>query len=48
MRYTVVRTGPNRMLALGRDIEKRVLARAVKAHAADEIMVYKNRTIVFG
>ena len=35
------------MLAQGRDAEKRVLANAVCAHAADLIMVYKNRTIVF-
>lgn len=35
------------MLAQGRDAEKRVLASAVSAHAADLIMVYRNRTIVF-
>lgn len=35
------------MLALGREIERGVLAKAVKAHAADRIMVYKQRTIVF-
>lgn len=35
------------MLAQGRDAEKRVLANAVSAHAADLIMVYRNRTIVF-
>ena len=34
------------MLALGRDIETRVLARAVKAHVEDRIMVCQNRTIV--
>ncbi len=35
------------MLRLGRDVEKQVLARAVKAHIEDKIMVYNNRTIVF-
>ncbi len=35
------------MLALGREIERGVLAKAVKAHASDRIMVYKQRTIVF-
>jgi formyltetrahydrofolate deformylase len=35
------------MISMGRDIEKLVLAKAVKAHVADKIMVYRNRTIVF-
>lgn len=35
------------MLALGRDIERRVLSKAVRAYAEDRIAVYKNRTIVF-
>jgi formyltetrahydrofolate deformylase len=35
------------MIAMGRDVEKGVLASAVKAHVADKIMVYRNRTIVF-
>ena len=35
------------MVQQGRDIENRVLARAVKAHAADRIIVYKGRTIIF-
>jgi formyltetrahydrofolate deformylase len=35
------------MSAMGRDIEKVVLAKAVKAHLADKIMVYRSRTIVF-
>ena len=34
------------LLAMGRDIEKKVLARAVKAHIEDRIMVYKNRTFI--
>jgi len=35
------------MLALGREIERNVLAKAVRAHSDDRIMVYKKRTIVF-
>lgn len=35
------------LVALGRDLEKQVLASAVKAHAMDKIMVYNRRTIVF-
>ncbi len=31
----------------GRDVERRVLAEAVRLHAEDRILVYKNRTIVF-
>ena len=36
------------LVTMGRDIEKRVLAAAVSAHADDRIMVFKDRTIVFG
>ncbi len=35
------------LIAMGRDIEKKVLSEAVKAHAEDRIMVYRKRTIVF-
>lgn len=35
------------LVALGRDIERRVLAAAVKAHAEERIMVFRRRTIVF-
>jgi formyltetrahydrofolate deformylase len=31
----------------GRDVERRVLAEAVRLHAADRILVYENKTIVF-
>ncbi len=31
----------------GRDVERRVLAEAVRLHVEDRILVYKNRTIVF-
>jgi len=34
------------LLVLGRDIEKQVLARAVRAHIEDRIMVYQNRTFI--
>lgn len=33
---------------LGRDLERRVLARAVLCHLEDRIMVFGNRTVVFG
>ncbi len=32
---------------MGRDIERQVLAKAVKAHIEDRIMVYRNRTLIF-
>ena len=35
------------MIRLGRSIENKVLANAVKAHCEDRIIVYKNRTIIF-
>jgi formyltetrahydrofolate deformylase len=35
------------LIAMGRDMEKSVLATAVKAQAEDRIMVYRQRTIVF-
>lgn len=35
------------LAALGRDAERQVLARAVRAHAEDRIIVYRRRTIVF-
>jgi len=31
----------------GRDFEKTVLARAVRLHLEDRILVYGNRTVVF-
>lgn len=37
----------DKMVAMGRDIERKVLASAISAHIEDRIMVYKNRTIVF-
>jgi formyltetrahydrofolate deformylase len=38
---------PDDLVALGRDIERKVLSTAVQAHADDRIMVYRRRTIVF-
>lgn len=35
------------LISMGRDIEKKVLAEAVRAHAEDRIMVYRHRSIVF-
>ncbi len=35
------------MQNMGRDIERQVLAKAVKAHIEDRIMVYRNRTLIF-
>ena len=35
------------MVRIGRDIEKKVLASAVKAHLEDRVMLYKGRTIIF-
>lgn len=32
---------------LGRELERTVLARAVKWHLEDRILVYENRTVVF-
>ncbi len=33
---------------IGKEVEKRVLARAVQAHLESRIIIWKNRTIVFG
>jgi formyltetrahydrofolate deformylase len=35
------------LIRLGRNIESKVLADAVKAHIEDRIIVFNNRTIVF-
>ena len=32
---------------IGRDIERNVLARAVKAHLEDRVLVHQNKTVVF-
>jgi formyltetrahydrofolate deformylase len=41
------REHPETMIRLGRDIERTVLARAVKAHLDDRVLVHGNRTVVF-
>jgi formyltetrahydrofolate deformylase len=38
---------PEEMIALGRDIERRVLARAVKLYAEDRIFIVGHHTVVF-
>ena len=35
------------LLAIGRDIERRVLSKAVKLFAEDRIFIAENRTIIF-
>ncbi len=35
------------LIAVGRDIERSVLARAVAAHAQDRVIAYENKTVVF-
>lgn len=41
------RSSPATLQQIGRDIERTVLARAVKWHLEDRILVYENKTIVF-
>ncbi len=41
------REGPDAMMRIGRDIERTVLARAVKWHLEDRVLVHGNRTVVF-
>ena len=41
------RETPNELVALGRDVERRVLARAVKAHLEDRVFLNNQRTVVF-
>ena len=38
---------PEDLIALGRDIERRVLAKAVKLYAQDRIFIVGERTVVF-
>ena len=35
-------------IRLGKDVERLVLARAVKAHLEDRVIAYRNKTVVFG
>ena len=41
------RETPQTLVRLGRDVERQVLARAVKAHVEDRVLVYGNKTVVF-
>ena len=41
------REGPEAMVRIGRDIERSVLARAVKWHLEDRVLVHGDRTVVF-
>jgi formyltetrahydrofolate deformylase len=47
----VVRIGhaetPDALVAKGRDVERRVLARAVNAHLQDRVFLNGDRTVVF-
>ena len=40
-------SSPEQLIALGRDIERRVLAKAVRLFAEDRIFIVGNRTVVF-
>ncbi len=42
------RNSINELVAKGRDLEKIVLARALERHIKHKILVYNNRTVVFG
>ena len=41
------RQGVEELERIGRDIERRVLARAVRWHLEDRVLVYDGRTVVF-
>ena len=41
------RYGPQELKELGRDIERTVLARAVRMHLEDRVLVHEGRTVVF-
>lgn len=41
------RQGPEELKRLGRDIERTVLARAVRWHFEDRLLVHENKTVVF-
>jgi len=38
---------PDEFVAMGRDVESRVLARAVKAHLEHRILLNGDRTVIF-
>lgn len=41
------RETPESLVRIGRDVERAVLARAVKAHVEDRVLVHGNKTVVF-
>lgn len=41
------RDTPESLVRVGRDVERQVLARAVKAHVEDRVLVHGNKTVVF-
>ena len=41
------RETPETLMRLGRDVERQVLARAVKAHVEDRVLIHGNKTMVF-
>lgn len=41
------RNTPDDLVRKGRDVERRVLAEAVRLHLEDRVLVYENQTIVF-
>jgi formyltetrahydrofolate deformylase len=41
------RESPDELVAMGRDVERRVLARAVRAHLEDRVFLNDQRTVVF-
>ena len=46
--YTTWYVSPETAARVGRDLERQVLARAVRGHVEDRIIVNGNKTIVFG
>ena len=42
------RHGVDELVRLGRDVERSVLSRAVRWHLEDRVLVYGNKTVVFG
>jgi formyltetrahydrofolate deformylase len=41
------RDHPDELVRKGKDLEKQALARAVKLHLEDRILVYASKTVVF-
>ena len=39
--------GPSLLKDMGKDVEKRTLLSAVRAHIEHRVIVYKNKTVVF-